>query len=522
MWLLVLLLSAGACRDAPPAVSAPQLDEAELYCPEQWLETADQLPACIAVDFFEDLPHGVVIPKAKKEWEASFGGEGPARPHVKARLAGWPSRLLVDPAGLPQDNRPFLRRIAADTWRGLEAMVDREHALPVDSIRFLDGKVEGNDFRIGDYASSTNLGLYLMSLVAARQLEFIEPQDALQRARALVDTVRQLETYNGFLYNYYDTTSLERTTNFISFIDSAWCLAGLIVARQAFPELKPSIDELIDHRDYAFFYDEGLRRMTHGYDVEQQARSRYHYGVFYTEARLASLLAIGKGDVPPIHWGAMDRHLPQACGVTDAWPDCAAVDTALPARSRPYSEWGGVRFIPSWGGSMFEALMPVLVVDEPALSPDALGANDLAHATIQQRYARERLGYPVWGLSPSMNPHSGQYGEFGVGLLGSRGYSEAIVTPHASALALAVTPELAIANLRELALRYPIYGEFGFYDAVDPKTGEVSYSYLMLDQSMILISIANYLQDHCIQRLFQSDPLVVDALPLVRDEHLFD
>ncbi|HYD47361.1 MAG TPA: glucoamylase family protein [Terriglobales bacterium] len=520
-WLILLAVLAACEPSEPLPAPRPELHEAELFCPEQWIENAEQIPACIAADIFEDAPRAAVIPRAKKQWEAELGGENAARPHIKARLAGWPSQLLADPAALPHEPRPFLRRVAADTWRGLQALVDRDHGLPIDNVHFANQSVGDADFRLGDYASSTNLGLYLMAIVAARELEFLAPEDALQRARLLIDTVRQLETYNGFLFNYYDTTSLERTSNFVSFIDSAWFTAGLMVARQALPPLRPVIDELIGQIDYRFFYDEGVRRMSHGYDVGLQSRSRYHYGVFYTEARLASLIAIGKGDVPALHWGAMDRHMPAACGTTAAWPDCAAGSAVL-ASQRPYSEWRGIRYIPSWGGSMFEALMPVLVIDEPKHSPAALGANGAAHAQIQRLYATGELRYPVWGMSPSINPATGQYGEFGVALLGSRGYNESVVTPHAAALALAVAPEEATENLRQLATRYRIYGEYGFYDAVRPENGQVSHSYLTLDQAMILIAIANHLADHAIQRYFEADPIAAAALPLVREEHLFD
>ena len=90
---------------------------------------------------------------------------------------------------------------------------------------------------------------------------------------------------------------------------------------------------------------------------------------------------------------------------------------------------------------------------------------------MQRRWASEVLGYPVWGLSPAVAPGPDGYREYGVTALGtSKSYAEAAVTPHAVALALAVAPEAATATLRELASRYEVYGEYGFYDSVDPKT----------------------------------------------------
>ena len=70
--------------------------------------------------------------------------------------------------------------------------------------------------------------------------------------------------------------------------------------------------------------------------------------------------------------------------------------------------------MPSWGGSMFEALMPTLVVDERRHAPESLGRNDVVHAALQRRHALEKLGYPVWGMSPSATPAGDGYGEFGV------------------------------------------------------------------------------------------------------------
>jgi len=141
---------------------------------------------------------------------------------------------------------------------------------------------------------------------------------------------------------------------------------------------------------------------------------------------------------------------------------------------------------------------------------------------VQRRYALETLGYPVWGMSPSARPSSVGYGEYGVRVLGSLGYPPGAVTPYASALALAVSPAEAVANLRRLAERYDIYGDFGLYDAVDPVSGEGAHAYLALDQYMILIAAANYLKDGVVQRRFAADPIVARVLPLLAAEHFFD
>jgi hypothetical protein len=459
----------------------------------------------------------VVIAPRKKAWEATFGGEEAARPHVRARLAGWPERpLAARPPGDATD-RAFVTRLARDTWRGLAALVDRDHRLPVDHVR-----LEAEP-RVGDYTNITTVGLRMIAIVAARELGLVADAGALGELRALFATLDRLETHAGFFFNYYDTTSLERTSHFVSFVDSAWLTAGLMVARATFPELRAAATRRIDAQDYRFFYDRATGLMSHGYYAHRASRSRFHYGVLYAESRLGSLLAIGKGDVPEEHWFRMVRTFPATCG----W------QAGRPVGRRPktvrghavvggWYEWGGHRFVPSWGGSAFEALMPALVLDEPRHAPASLGANAVAHARVQRRYALETLGYPVWGLSPSARPPGPGYGEYGVRVLGSLGYPPGPVTPHASALALAVTPAEAVANLRRLAERYDVYGDFGFYDAVDPVSGQVARTYLALDQSMILIAAANYLTDGAVQRRFAADPSVANVLPLLAAEDFFE
>jgi putative glucoamylase len=464
-----------------------------------------------------------VVPLRKKAWEAALGGEEAARPAVRGRLAGWPTTLVTDRATLPASDRAFVARLAADTWRGLDAFVDREHQLPVDHVRLGATSAAGEAARVGDYTNVTSVGLRLLAIVAAHDLGLLPVGDAVARARAVLDTLARLETHAGFFFNYYDTTSLERTSNFVSFVDSSWLTAALIVVRAAFPELAPACTRLIDAGDYGFFYDARVGRMSHGYYVHLGERSRWHYGVLYAESRLGSLIAIGKGDVPASHWFRLVRTYPPACTWQTQAPEGRTLRTVLGhAFYGGYYAWRGTRYVPSWGGSMFEALMPTLVLDETRWAPRSLGANDAAHVDVQRRFATDELGYPVWGLSPSATPATDAYGEYGVRPLGTLGYGAGAVTPHASALALTIAPAEAAANLRRLAARYDAYGEYGLYDAVDPRAGTVAHAYLALDQAMILVAAANWLTDGAIQRRFAADPIVQRALPVIADERFFD
>jgi hypothetical protein len=495
-----------------------------------------------------------VLAPEKRAWEEARGGYFGSRAYVRARLAGLPSRVLTDRATLPAEDPAFLQRLAADTWRGMVALTDRENGLPVDHVWVVstrappqNGAVEeclraqsippeeieaceralttlppGVRPQVGDYTNVTTIGMQLAAIVGARELGLVSPPDALAMATRIVDTLATLETWNGVFYNYYDTTTLERTSNFLSFVDSAWLAAGLMITRSAFPELYTRASALIEATNYALFYDPERRLMTHGYHVNRQTRAPYHYGAFYTEARLGTLIAIGKGEVPPDPWYEMVRTWPAACigqtmiPVTNDLEEIGGYQV-----SSGLYEWGGVRYVPSWGGSMFEALMPTLVLDEMRYARHSLGRNGVAHARVQREYAVEELRYPVWGMSPSMTPGSEVYGEYGARVVGSRGYTDGVVTPHAGALALLVTPDAALANLKELAQRYELYGDFGFYDAVKPESGEVGAVYLALDQAMLFLAAVNHLTEGSIQDRFAADPLIAPILPMLAAERFF-
>jgi hypothetical protein len=463
------------------------------------------------------------VPTPKKEaWEQAHGGKDAARAALAGRLRGWPPTLTPPPPPLA-DDAAFLMQLARSTWQGLAAMIDREHGLPVDHVTFAQSVVDPAQSQVGDYTSPSTVGIWLMAVAGAEKLGLIGRPDAIDLIGHALGTLAGLERLHGFFYNYYDTTTLERSSNFISSVDSSWLTAGLMVVRQAFPELAGPASRLIGDGDYGWLYDAALGLISHGYYVNLGCPSQYHYGLLYTEARVLSLIAIGKGDVPEAHWFRLEHTLPAEEG-WQTQPPKGRVARPIGGQTvmDGWYEHGRYRYLPSWGGSMFEALMPTLVVDEARLAPNGLGRNDVIHAILQRRHALEELGYPIWGMSPCATAGGG-YGEFGVRYLGVLGYPDGMVAPYASALALAATPGPAIENLRRLVERYPdSYGAWGFYDALDPKTGQIARSYLPLDQGMLLVAIANHLADHVVQRAFAADPIAAKALPLLAEDHFFD
>ncbi len=438
------------------------------------------------------------------------------------RLGGYPTSVLPE-RQFPKDDREFLKTIAKDTWKFFDHIVDKENHLPLDTIQLGETEPLAADGWVGDYTNVTNIGLYLMCVVSAYDFGFITQEEAVKRIKGTMDTIEKLEHHeSGFLYNYYDTTTLEKTSFFVSLVDSGWLDAGIYVAKNAFPELKEQGERILGGHSFKFFYDEVEQQMTHGYFAHLKVHSDYHYGSFYTEPRAASYIAIGRGDVPLEHWFRLVRTFPEEYGWQTQMPIHRVPRTTLGfTYDGGYYEWHGKKFIPSWGGSMFEAIMPTLILDEAKLAPEGLGLNDKQYVEIQIAYTLEELKYPVWGMSPSSDP-DGTYSEFGVQPLGSKGYKAGVVTPHAAVLGLEFAPEAAVKNLRELVARFPIYGEYGFYDAVTIATGKVARKYLSLDQAMIFISLNNYLNDGAIRKRFHADPINEKTLPLLTEEKFFE
>lgn len=440
-----------------------------------------------------------------------------------ARLKGFPEKVFVERV-FPENDRAFLMELARDIWGYFDNIVDTEHSLPLDNIEFGGESPISPDTRIGDYTNVTNIGMYLMCVVSAYDLGFITKEDAVKRLKNTLDSMRKLATYNNFPYNYYDITIFQETRNFVSFVDSGWYAVGIIVAKNAFPEeVGKRCQDMLDLMDFSFFYDSDEGAMYHGFHTNIGSFSEYHYGAFYTEPRAISYMVIGKGDVPERHWFRLARTFPENWLWQTQTPKGRKRKECLgyPLEGGYYT-YNDVKFVPSWGGSMFEALMPTLIIDEKTLAPRGLGLNNKRHVDIQIEYALEELEYPVFGMSPSSIPGGG-YSEYGVTLLGMKGYKSGVVAPYASFLALEFAPEKCVENLRKMLELYDIYGEYGFYDAIDMENGAaVATKYLCLDQAMSLIALNNFLNDGAIRKRFHADPIAKNAEKLLKEEDFFN
>ncbi len=440
-----------------------------------------------------------------------------------SRLRGFPKALSVKKE-FSKDDKEFLKEVGKDTWEFFDKILDSEHALPLDTVLLGEEKPLDAATWVGDYTSVTNIGVYLMAVVSAYDLGFITREDAVARIQKTLATVEKLEYHaSGFPYNYYDTTTLERTSYFVSFVDSGWLMLGLYVAKNAFPEeLAGQATRLLKRGNFNFFYDPLEKQMFHGFYDNLNVYSDYHYGIFYAEPRAASYISIARGEVPEAHWfEGLVRTFPASY----TWQSQRPKDRAEKRLEGckyvgGHYEWKGLQYVPSWGGSAFEGLMPPIILKEKELAPEGLGANNAAHVQGQIRYALEELKMPVWGMSPCSVPEGG-YSEYGARPFGVKGYKSGVVTPHASALALEYAPEQVVANLRKLIDLYDIYGEYGFYDAVTVATGKIVRKYLALDQGMILLAINNYLNHGALRERFHADPDVKKGEKLLTAEKFF-
>jgi cyclic beta-1,2-glucan synthetase len=520
-----------------------------------------------------------------------------------------------------------LRLVARRTWRFFSTFVGPEdHALPPDNFQETPSPV------VAHRTSPTNMGLYLLSVVAAHDFGWLGTLDAVDRLEATLGTMSRLERFRGHFFNWYDTGDCRPLTpKYVSSVDSGnlaghllalkhACLEGIgqrpldlaalrgigdaavlvrdsarsvdegrrprsairlrldgaldtvmatlervpeapaewarrlaelaaqagsvtALARELAEEvgagaqaevvlwavalgatieshirdldatmpmsaslvdrlalLARSAQEMVEAMEFGFLYDPLRHLFAIGYRVEDGSLDSSRYDLLASEARLTSFVAIAKGDVPVSHWFRLGRAL------TPVEQDSALI---------------------SWSGSMFEYLMPGLVMRTPAGS--LLDQTCRLVVRRQITYGGER-GVP-WGISESAYNARDlaltyQYSNFGVPGLGlRRGLSEdVVVAPYATALAAMIDPAAAVRNFRRLEYA-GASGAYGFYEALDytrsrlPEGTRVAVvrAYMAHHQGMLLVAIANALHGGAMRARFHAEP-VVQATELLLQE----
>jgi cyclic beta-1,2-glucan synthetase len=254
-------------------------------------------------------------------------------------------------------------------------------------------------------------------------------------------------------------------------------------------------DDLLEEIEFDFLFSPDRQLFSIGYSVTDGRLDNSHYDLLASEARLASFIAIATGKVSQEHWFKLGRALTPA---------------------------GGRRALLSWSGSMFEYLMPLLVMrtHRGTLLDETYDA-----VLIRQIDYGAKRSVP-WGISESaynVTDLDGnyQYRAFGVPGLGlKRGLADdLVVAPYATVLAAPLSPRAVVRNLQRLQAE-ALSGRFGYYEAIDytaerlpqdSKGGAVLVTYMAHHQGMSLIALGNAMHDSPMQRRFHADPRVQSA-----------
>lgn len=437
-------------------------------------------------------------------------------PTLETHLANDILLIQADRQQIAVEDSLYLRNLAKDTWNFFEASVDSTTGLIPD-------KVGANGLESVDYTSSTNIGLYLVCVAAAEDLGFISREEALNHLKRSLNSLQQMKRYHGFHLNWYRIPSMEIARQYISSVDAAWLYASVAAIAVKYPELSRLCMDIETGVDFNWLYDPALGQFYLGYDLEQQAYSPYHYGMLCSESRIISYLSMAWDQIPLGHWNQLYRVLPDSVDQWSSPHHFAQGDSDSDTYTGGHYLYDGILpILPAWNGSMFEYLMPGLFVDEQKHASTGLGENNARIVAIHRDYALNQLKYPVWGISPCAVPEGG-YEPFGVSEIGSRkeGSRSDVITPHASILALAYAPRWVIDNLYIMEQQFPIRGEYGFFDSVNPNSGVVTQQYLALDQAMILLSINNYLNADSLSDTFKQIGAMNSVLKLIAQEQFF-
>ena len=522
---------------------------------------------------------------------------------------------------ISESERRDLRLIARRTWRFFETFVTAsDNMLPPDNFQVAPKPV------VAHRTSPTNIGLYLLSAIAARDFGWAGTNATVERLEATFASMRKLQRFNGHFLNWYGTLDLlPLNPAYVSSVDSGnlaghliavanaceeWIsepiapearrgmaddlalareavggvlatsgqggqqlvaildeIGGQLAGVQTIEAISPILkrltdkaartshtilpaafdDDMPDHvfwtealrrafaehesdrlqsvsfppclaarltalaataremalaMDFAFLLDPERKLLSIGYSIADNLLDPSCYDLLASEARLASLFAIAKGDITTRHWFRLGR-------------------AATPLGS-------GSALI-SWSGSMFEYLMPSLVVRAPVGS--LLEQTNRLVVERQQSYGRS-LGVP-WGISESAYnardlEFTYQYSNFGVPGLGlKRGLSDDIViAPYATGLATMVDPRDAAKNFAHLAIIGAL-GRYGFYEAVDftrarlpdDESLAIIRSFMAHHQGMTIVAIANTLLDGQMRSRFHREPMI-QATELLLQERM--
>ena len=408
-------------------------------------------------------------------------------------------RLARSDAALPAAERAYLEGVARDSWRLFEQCVGPEdHHLPPDNLQV------SPQATLAHRTSPTNIGLYLLSVACARTFGWIGTPDLIARMEATLATLRGLQRCRGHFLNWYDTqTCAALMPMYVSTVDSGNLCGHLLATAQACLELADAtpgadnatgasgrlrrlareFEKLAWEPDFRFLYHSKRHLLHIGWRVAEQQLDAGFYDLLASESRLTSLLAIAKGDVPARNWSSLGR---------------------------PFFAVGACAGLRSWSGSMFEYLMPSLVLEEPIGSV----LRDACRSALCEQIAFARAHGLPWGNSESAyagrdHTLAYQYAPQGVPRLALRRTppDEMVVAPYACALAAQLDPRAACSNFKHLEA-LGARGRYGFIEALDfslaRRGGDERFTpvltFMAHHQGMSIVALANVLHDGVARR----------------------
>ncbi|MBR5187018.1 MAG: hypothetical protein IKW18_00990, partial [Clostridia bacterium] len=362
----------------------------------------------------------------------------------------------------------------------------------------------------------TNIGMYLLSLLAARDFEFIGKEEFLFRAKSTAQTLERLKKWSGHLYNWYDLNTLSVLGDgFVSTVDSGNFAASLIAFCEGAKEYigeSPALVHVIDllshivkETDFSSLYRENRKLFAIGYSARDGKFSDAYYDTFMSEARTASFLAVALRQVPQEHYFALRR--------------------------RVIGRWGSYG-VASWSGTAFEYFMPRIFLPRVKGS---LGDFALSYAYRMQKQKALRGKFfgkkkSVFGISEcgyfafdgAMNY---QYRAFGIADLALDPMMKTgrIIAPYASFLMLENDPAQVIANLENLE-SFDMYGKYGFYEALDLEHSRVGNGFAVLRSFMAhhlgmgILSASNFLLNDIFVKRFLREPHMRAAIELTAEK----
>ncbi len=400
----------------------------------------------------------------------------------------------------PED-RAFLLHEGTLIWRYYtDFLREEDHYLPPDNWQ------EQPAAELARRTSPTNIGMALLGVLAAADLELCTRERAVELLTHMLDTMETLERWKGHLYNWYNTETLRPLVpRYVSTVDSGNLCGCLIALREGLYEwgedaLARRAETFSEEMDFSVLYDCRRRLFPIGYEVDKEEFSKGWYDLMASEARQTSYIAVARGEVPPRHWRRLGRML---IGEND---------------------YAGMA---SWTGTMFEYFMPNLLLP---CEENSLMYESLAFCLYAQKRRVAARGMP-WGISESCfyafdGGFHYQYKAHGVQKLGlKRGMDkELVIAPYASFLALLLSPTSAGRNLRRLR-DMGMEGKYGLYEAVDFTPSRCAdgqrwmtvRSYMAHHLGMSLIAIDNTLRDGVMQRRFLRDPSMAAYRELLQE-----